>query len=109
MIADASNPAVDVPALTTSLRGLVEVTVEVRDAGAARALRGVRRGGRRRPHRALPRARLPARRHGEVAIPGLVHGTSDAPDVDEATFRSDVRLLDGVELIGSGTVPDRAG
>jgi acetylornithine deacetylase/succinyl-diaminopimelate desuccinylase-like protein len=37
-----------------------------------------------------------------------VQGRSDAPDIDEATFRSDVGLLDGVELIAGGTIPDRA-
>jgi acetylornithine deacetylase/succinyl-diaminopimelate desuccinylase-like protein len=44
---------------------------------------------------------------GRVAIPGLVHGTSGAPDPDEATFRADAGALDGVELIGAGTLVER--
>jgi acetylornithine deacetylase/succinyl-diaminopimelate desuccinylase-like protein len=45
--------------------------------------------------------------HGDVAVPGLVHGTSAAPDVDEATFRGDAGLLSGVALIGSGSIVER--
>jgi acetylornithine deacetylase/succinyl-diaminopimelate desuccinylase-like protein len=107
VIADAANPAVDVPALTTTLRGLVDVTVEV--AVLERPVHSGVYGG------AVPDAltalcRTLASLHdddGEVAVPGLVHGRSDAPEVDEATYRSDAGLLDGVELIGCGTVPDR--
>ncbi len=108
VIADASNPAVDVPALTTSLRGLVDVTVEV--AMLEQPVHsGVYGGPVGDALTALCRtlASLHDER-GEVAVPGLVHGRSDAPDMDEATFRSDVGLLEGVELIGCGTVPDRS-
>jgi long-chain acyl-CoA synthetase len=108
VIADAANPAVDVPALTTSLRGLVDVTVEV--AMLERPVHsGVYGGPVGDALTALCHtlAALHDER-GEVAVPGLVRGGSDAPDVDEATYRADVGLLDGVELIGSGTIPDRA-
>jgi acetylornithine deacetylase/succinyl-diaminopimelate desuccinylase-like protein len=44
---------------------------------------------------------------GRVAIPGLVHNTSEAPDLDEATFRADAAALAGVELIGTGTLVER--
>jgi acetylornithine deacetylase/succinyl-diaminopimelate desuccinylase-like protein len=37
-----------------------------------------------------------------------VHGAAEAPDMVEAVFRSDVGLLDGVQLIGSGTIRARA-
>jgi acetylornithine deacetylase/succinyl-diaminopimelate desuccinylase-like protein len=108
VIADAANPAVDVPALTTSLRGLVDVTVEV--SMLERPVHsGVYGGPVGDALTALCRTLAALHdEHGEVAVPGLVHGGSDAPDVDEATFRSDVGLLDGVALLGSGTVPERA-
>ena len=37
--------------------------------------------------------------------PGWCTAAPSAPDLDEATFRSDAGLLDGVELLGSGTHP----
>ena len=107
VIADAANPAVDVPALTTSLRGLVDVTIEV--AMLEQPVHsGVYGGPVGDALTALCHALASLRdERGEVAVPGLVHGSSQAPDVDEAVFRSDVGLLHGVELLGSGTVPDR--
>jgi acetylornithine deacetylase/succinyl-diaminopimelate desuccinylase-like protein len=108
VIADSANPAVDVPALTTSLRGLVDVTVEV--AMLERPVHsGVYGGPIGDALTAL--CRTLACLHdadGEVAVPGLVQGTSDAPDADEATFRADAGLLDGVQLIGSGSIPERS-
>ena len=82
VIADSANAAVDVPALTTSLRGLVDVDVEV-----AMLERPVHSGmfggaGRRRADRAVPAARDAARRRGDVAVAGLVTGTTGAADVD---------------------------
>jgi len=107
VIADAANPAVDVPALTTSLRGLVDVTVEV--SMLERPVHsGVYGGPVGDALTALCRALATLHdADGEVAVPGLVHGTSDAPDVDESVFRADVGLLDGVELLGSGSIPTR--
>jgi acetylornithine deacetylase/succinyl-diaminopimelate desuccinylase-like protein len=108
VIADSANPAVDVPALTTSLRGLVDLTIEV--AMLERPVHsGVYGGPVGDALTAL--CRTLASLHdelGEVAVGGLAQGTSAAPDYDEATFRSDVGLLDGVELIGTGTVPERS-
>ncbi len=108
VIADAANPAVDVPALTTSLRGLVDVTVEV--SMLERPVHsGVYGGPIGDALTALCRTLAALHdAHGEVAVPGLVRGRSDSPDLDEATFRSDAGLLPGVELIGGGTIPDRS-
>jgi acetylornithine deacetylase/succinyl-diaminopimelate desuccinylase-like protein len=107
VIADAANPAVDVPALTTSLRGLVDVTVEV--AMLERPVHsGLYGGPVGDALTALCRALASLHDDdGEVAVAGLARGASEAPDVDEDVFRSDVGLLDGVELLGSGTVPTR--
>ena len=107
VIADAANPAVDVPALTTSLRGLVDVVVDV--AMLERPVHsGVYGGPVGDALTALCHALASLHDDkGEVAVPGLVTGTSDAPDQDETTFRDDVGLLDGVELLGTGTIPER--
>jgi acetylornithine deacetylase/succinyl-diaminopimelate desuccinylase-like protein len=107
IIADSGNPATDIPALTTSLRGLVDCTVEVRMLERP-AHSGVYGGPLGDALTAL--CRLMATLHddkGRVAIPGLVHNTSEAPDLDEATFRSDAAALDGIELIGTGTLVER--
>jgi acetylornithine deacetylase/succinyl-diaminopimelate desuccinylase-like protein len=107
VIADSGNAAVDVPTLTTSLRGLVDAVVEVR--ALERPVHSGIYGG------AVPDAltalcRLLATLHddaGDVAVEGLHRGTSAAPDVPEEQLRSDAGVLDGVELIGTGTVPER--
>ncbi|ODT97869.1 MAG: dipeptidase, partial [Pseudonocardia sp. SCN 72-86] len=107
IIADAANPATDVPALTTTLRGLVDVVVEVSMLEQP-VHSGVFGGPVGDALTALCKALASLHDDkGEVAVPGLVRTESEAPDMDEATFRSTVGLLDGVELLGSGTIPDR--
>jgi acetylornithine deacetylase/succinyl-diaminopimelate desuccinylase-like protein len=107
IIADSGNPATDVPALTTSLRGLVDCTVELKMLQCP-AHSGVYGGPLGDALTAL--CRLLATLHddkGRVAVPGLVHNSSEAPDLDEATFRSDAAVLDGVQLLGTGTLVER--
>jgi acetylornithine deacetylase/succinyl-diaminopimelate desuccinylase-like protein len=107
VIADSANAAVDIPAFTTSLRGLVDLFVEVRllerpvhsgvyGGAIGDALTGL--------------CRMLATLHddlGNVAIKGLHIGTSEAPDIDPAVLRADSGLLAGGELIGTGTLPER--
>ena len=106
IIADSANAAVDVPSFTTSLRGLVDVLVEVRVL--ERAVHSGMYGG------AVGDAltglcRLLASLHdeaGDVAVKGLVIGESGA-DLDPAVFRVDAGLLPGGELIGTATLAER--
>ncbi|CAA9324566.1 MAG: N-succinyl-L,L-diaminopimelate desuccinylase [uncultured Frankineae bacterium] len=107
VIADSSNPAVDVPAFTTSLRGLVDLVVEVRTLE-----RPVHSGvfGGPVPDALTALCRLLATLHdeaGDVAVAGLHRSTSPAPEPDPDVFRADAGVLDGVELVGTGTVPER--
>ena len=107
VIADSANAAVDVPAFTTSLRGLVDLYVEVRLLE-----RPVHSGmfGGPAGDGLTALCRLLATLHddaGCVAVPGLAFGTSDAPDLDEAVYRTDAGLVDGAELLGRGTLPER--
>jgi len=107
VIADSANALVDVPAFTTSLRGLVDAVVEVRVL--ERPVHSGLYGG------AVPDAltvlcRLLATLHdaaGDVAVAGLHSGTSDAPEPAADVFRADAGLLPGVRLLGSGSVPER--
>ena len=107
VLADSANWRVDVPALTTSLRGGVNVTVEVR------ALRhGVHSGmyGGPVPDALTALCRLLATLHdenGDVAVAGLIGGPAGPVDLAEAELRADSGLLDGVALIGTGTLTQR--
>lgn len=110
VIADAANPAVDVPALTTSLRGLVDVVVEV--SLLDRPLHsGVFGGPVGDALTALTHALASLHdEKGEVAVPGLRHneGTdAAATDMPEAEFRAEAGLVDGAELLGTGTLAER--
>jgi acetylornithine deacetylase/succinyl-diaminopimelate desuccinylase-like protein len=107
VLADSANLQAGTPALTTSLRGLVDCIVEVR------ALEhGVHSGvyGGAAPDALTALCRLLASLHdeqGNVAIDGLV--SAKAPDLDypEERFRAEAGLLEGVQLLGAGGLPER--
>jgi cysteinylglycine-S-conjugate dipeptidase len=107
VFADASNWTVDIPSLTTSLRGAAPVIVEVR------ALEhGVHSGlyGGPVPDALTALCRLLATLHddqGDVAVAGLARGTADPLDLTEAQLRADAAMLDGVRLIGTGGLTER--
>lgn len=107
VIADSEHWAVGQPALTTSLRGLVDATVEVRTLHAA-----VHSGqfGGAAPDAITALSRLIATLHderGNCAIAGLVAAATPAVDLDEAELRSSAGLLDGVEVVGDASITAR--
>ena len=107
VLADSTNWRVGVPALTTSLRGGVNVVVEVRTLRHA-VHNGVYGGPV--PDALTALARLIATLHddrGEVAVTGLSRSGADSLDLTDHQFRSDAGLLDGVELLGAGTLTSR--
>lgn len=107
VVADSSNWKVGVPALTTSLRGLVDGTFEVRVL--EHAVHSGMFGG---PVLDAPTllARLIATLHdddGTVAVAGLVAKDDVKVDLTEEDYRADASVLDGVRLAGSGTLASR--
>jgi acetylornithine deacetylase/succinyl-diaminopimelate desuccinylase-like protein len=107
VLADAVNWTVDTPALTTSLRGGMNVTVEVRALSHA-VHSGVYGGAV--PDALTALCRLLATLHderGDVAVAGLTHGPAGPVDLTEAQLRADAGVLDGVRLIGTGALTQR--
>ena len=107
VIADSGNKSVDVPALTTSLRGLVDAVVDVRMLERP-VHSGVFGGPVGDALTAL--CRLLATLHddnGDVAIPGLHVAESAAPDPREQAWREEAGVLPGVQLIGTGSIHTR--
>jgi acetylornithine deacetylase/succinyl-diaminopimelate desuccinylase-like protein len=107
VIADSGNWDIGKPALTTSLRGLVDCFVEVRTLQ-----HGVHSGmwGGVVPDAVTVMVRLLASLHddeGNVAVEGLVSGQAADVDYPLDRVRTESGLADGVELIGSGSVVDR--
>ena len=107
VIADGGNAATDVPALTTSLRGMASAIVEVQMLERA-VHSGVYGGPVGDALTAM--CKLLATLHddnGDVAIEGLHSSTTDAPDVREEKWRAEAGVLPGVELMGAGSILDR--
>lgn len=107
VIGDAGNWRVGQPALTTSLRGLVACTVEVRTA--ERAVHSGLFGGVF-PDALMVLARLLSSLHddrGEVAVPGLVATEADPLDLTEEEIRAQMGTVAGLETIGSGGLTSR--
>jgi cysteinylglycine-S-conjugate dipeptidase len=107
VLADSTNWRVGVPALTTSLRGGVSATVTVRTLDHA-VHNGVYGGPV--PDALTALARLLATLHdarGDVAVRGLVHESADPLDLTEDRLRAAAGVLDGVRLLGTGTLTSR--
>ncbi|HEX8498866.1 MAG TPA: dipeptidase [Actinomycetales bacterium] len=107
VLADSSNWKIGVPALTTSLRGLVEAFVEVRTLEHA-VHSGMYGGAVMDALTAL--TRLLGCLHdeaGDVAVPGLRAGEAADLDLIEDELRADASVLPGVELVGTGRLTSR--
>jgi len=107
VIADSGNASVEVPALTTSLRGLVDAVVEVRMLERA-VHSGVFGGPVGDALTAL--CRLLATLHddnGDVAIDGLHNASKPVRETTEEKWRAEAGVLPGVQLIGSGSIAER--
>jgi acetylornithine deacetylase/succinyl-diaminopimelate desuccinylase-like protein len=107
VLADSGNWQIGTPALTTTLRGGVRVIVQVQTLDHS-----VHSGmyGGAAPDAVTALVRLLATLHddeGNVAVQGLDEGVAADLDYDEARFREESGLLDGVSLIGTGSILTR--
>jgi acetylornithine deacetylase/succinyl-diaminopimelate desuccinylase-like protein len=107
VIADSGNWDIGEPALTTSLRGLVDCFVEVRTLD-----HGVHSGmwGGVVPDALMALVRLLATLHddeGNVAVAGLLSAPAADVDYPLERVRAESGVAEGVELIGSGSVVER--
>lgn len=107
VVADSSNWKVAVPALTTSLRGLIDGTIEVQVLDHA-----VHSGMYGGPVLDAPTllSRLISTLHddeGSVAIDGLVGYDKATVDLTEAEYRADASVIEGVKLAGTGSIASR--
>ncbi|WP_313280268.1 dipeptidase [Timonella senegalensis] len=107
VVADSANWKVGVPALTTSLRGLVDCVVDVQVL--THAVHSGMFGGPVLDALTLM-SRLISTLHddsGDVAVAGLVHAPDPTVDYDEADLRADAGVLDSVQLAGTGPLTSR--
>ena len=107
VVADSGNWTVDVPALTTTLRGLVSQVIEV--STLDHALHSGMYGGAV-PDAMLATIKLLASLHddaGNVAIAGLKSSKADELPYSENQLRIDAGLLPNTQQIGEGSILDR--
>jgi acetylornithine deacetylase/succinyl-diaminopimelate desuccinylase-like protein len=107
VIGDASNWREGTPALTTSLRGLVDCTIEVRTL--KHAIHSGMFGGAI-PDAITAMSRVIASLHddeGNVAVPGLITGESDDLDLTEEELREQAGTVESLQLLGDGSLTTR--
>ncbi|MCK1818694.1 dipeptidase [Streptomyces sp. XM83C] len=108
VIGDAGNFRVGLPTVTTTLRGMTMLRVQI-DTLRGNLHSGQFGGAAPDALAALIRVLDSLRAEdGSTTVDGLAADASwDGLQYDEEEFRADAKVLDGVELIGSGTVADR--
>ncbi|WP_435281531.1 dipeptidase [Streptomyces koelreuteriae] len=108
VIGDAGNFRVGLPTVTSTLRGMTLVRVSV-DTLAGNLHSGQFGGAAPDALAALIRVLDSLRAEdGSTTVDGLASDSAwEGLQYDEGQFRQDAKVLDGVELIGSGTVADR--
>jgi len=107
VIGDVGSMSPGVPTLTTALRGMANVTLEVRTLQSGK--HSGQYGG------AAPDALLAIVRaiaslhdeHGDVAVAGLRRNEWDGPTQSEEEFRDLGTVLEGMPLLGSGGLASR--
>jgi acetylornithine deacetylase/succinyl-diaminopimelate desuccinylase-like protein len=107
VVADSGNWRVGTPALTTSLRGLVDGVIEV--STLDHAVHSGMFGG------AVLDAMTATLRllstlwddDGDLALGGLVRSQADDLGYGEQMLRSDAGILEGVRLVGGGSIESR--
>jgi acetylornithine deacetylase/succinyl-diaminopimelate desuccinylase-like protein len=107
VIADSGNWDIGVPALTTSLRGIVNAFIDVHTLDHAVHSGGF---GGAVPDALTTLCRLLATLHddaGDVAVEGLIRRSASPLDYPESRFRAEAGVLDGVSLIGTGRIVER--
>ena len=107
VIADSGNWDIGVPALTTSLRGLVRMDIEVRTL--THAVHSGMWGGLV-PDSLMALSRLLTSLHddqGNLAIAGLHSGPAADVDYPEERLRAESGAAPGIEWIGSGSAVER--
>ena len=107
VIADSGNWDIGVPALTTSLRGLVRVDVEVRTL--THAVHSGMWGGLV-PDAVMTLARVLSTLHddrGNVAVAGLHSGPAADVEYPEERLRAESGAAPGIEWIGDGSTVER--
>ncbi|MEU6139427.1 dipeptidase [Streptomyces sp. NPDC047081] len=108
VIGDAGNFRVGLPTVTTTLRGMTMLRIRI-DTLEGNLHSGQFGGAAPDALAALIRVLDSLRAEdGSTTVDGLTSGSRwEGLQYDEQQFRRDAKVLDGVELIGSGTVADR--
>ncbi|WP_405926588.1 dipeptidase [Streptomyces sp. NBC_00035] len=108
VIGDAGNFRAGLPTVTSTLRGMTLVRLQV-DTLEGNLHSGQFGGAAPDALAALIRVLDSLRAEdGSTTVDGLADDAVwDGLQYEEAAFRADAKVLDGVELIGSGTVADR--
>jgi acetylornithine deacetylase/succinyl-diaminopimelate desuccinylase-like protein len=107
VVADTGNPRVGDPSVTTSLRGMGAFTIEVRTL--RESLHSGQFGGAA-PDALAALLRMLSSLHydsGDIRVPGLPRGSFLGNGPSDSEFRATAGVLDGVSLVGSGSVADR--
>lgn len=107
VVADSGNWTTEIPALTTTLRGLVSQVIEV--STLDHALHSGMYGGAV-PDAMMAMVKLLTTLHddqGNVAIAGLISTEAQPLPYSDADLARDAGLLPGVQPIGTGSIVDR--